>query len=213
MKWVYRIPHSILKAFFRIYFQSRFFHPEHVPTHGPVILAANHASFLDPPLIGTGIHREINFLARESLFRFPLFGSMLRIWNVVPVDRDGAGAKGLRAILDRLLAGNAVIVFPEGTRTPNGRLQSARAGIGLTVIKSDAPVIPVRVVGSFAAWGRHRLFPLPKPVQVHFGTPMTFTQFREEAKQCSKERLKQIYQEIANELMEAIRALAPDANS
>src|SRR5262245_63877601 len=124
---------------FKFYFRWRVYNPERVPLSGPVILAANHQSFLDPPLVGAGLKRDINYLARESLFRFPVVGWVLRNWNSVPVDRDGGGAAGLKAILERLLDGGAIILFPEGTRTSNGRLQPARAGFGLTVIKSRAP--------------------------------------------------------------------------
>src|SRR6185369_8814115 len=164
-------------------------------------LASNHASILDPPLIGSGIHRGINYLARETLFEKPIVGWVLRKWNSVPVDRDGAGAAGLRAIMDRLLAGGGIILFPEGTRTRDGNLQPARAGIGLTVIKSNAPVVPVRVFGTFKAFGRHARFPHPcSRIAVKYGQPMLFKELREEAKTCSKPRLKEIYQQVANEL-------------
>ncbi len=126
------------RLMFAVYFRWRVFNPERVPQTGGVILASNHASFLDPPLVGSGLKRDINYLARASLFRYPGIGALLRSWNSVPVDRDGGGAAGLKAILDRLLAGGAIILFPEGTRTKDGKLQPARSGIGLTVIKSDA---------------------------------------------------------------------------
>jgi 1-acyl-sn-glycerol-3-phosphate acyltransferase len=174
-----------------------------------VILASNHASFIDPPLVGSGVRRGINYLARENLFRFPVMGWVLRHWQVVPVDRDGGGASGLRAILDRLLAGGAIILFPEGTRTRDGKLQPARSGIGLTVIKSTAPVVPVRVFGTFEAYGRHLTFPRPRRVAVKYGQPMRFEQLRAEAEVCSKARLKAIYQEVADELMAAIARLEP----
>src|SRR5256714_14736933 len=116
---------------------------------------------MNPPLVGAGVKRDINYLARESLFRFPIVGSVLRSWNSVPVDREGGGAAGLRAILDRLLKGGAIILFPEGTRSRDGKLQPARSGIGLTVIKSTAPVVPVRVFGTYEAFGRHMRFPKP----------------------------------------------------
>ena len=132
------------------------------------------------------MRRGINYLARENLFRFPVMGWVLRQWQVVPVDRDGGGAAGLRAILDRLLAGGAIILFPEGTRTRDGKLQPARSGIGLTVIKSTAPVVPVRVFGTFEAYGRHLRFPRPRRVAVKYGQPMHFEQLRAEAKACSK---------------------------
>lgn len=194
---------------FKFYFRWRVYNPERVPPDGPVILACNHASFLDPPLVGAGLRRAINYLARENLFRFPVIGWVLRHWQVVPVDRDGGGAKGLKAILDRLLAGGAIILFPEGTRTRDGRLQPARSGIGLTVIKSAAPVVPVRVFGTYAAYGRHLRLPRPRRLAVKYGRPMLFAALRAEAKTCSKPRLKEIYQEVADQLMAAIARLEP----
>src|ERR1017187_8781430 len=209
MNLSYRLGWLGFRLMYATYFRWRVFNPERVPQMGAVILASNHASFLDPPLVGSGLHRPINYLARESLFRFPGIGALLRSWNAVPVDRDGGGAKGLKAILDRLLAGGAIILFPEGTRTKDGQLQPARSGIGLTVIKSTAPVVPVRVFGTFEAYGRHVRFPRPKRVAVKYGQPMRFEQLRAEAKVCSKARLKAIYQQVADELMAAIARLEP----
>src|SRR5664279_4069662 len=209
MNLVYYLGWFCFRAVYATYFRWRVFNPERVPRTGPVILAANHASFIDPPLVGSGLTRDINYLARESLFRFPVVGAVLRSWNAVPVDRDGGGAKGLKIILDRLLAGGGIILFPEGTRTKDGNLQPARSGIGLTVIKSAAPVVPVRVFGTFDAYGRHMLLPRPRRVAVKYGQPMCFEELRAEAKVCSKPRVKEIYQQVANELMVAIARLEP----
>ncbi len=209
MNLSYRIGWMFFRALFATYFRWRVFGAENVPLTGGVILASNHASFLDPPLVGSGLRRDINYLARESLFRFPGIGALLRSWNSVPVDRDGGGAKGLKAILDRLLAGGAIILFPEGTRTKDGHLQPARSGIGLTVIKSAAPVVPVRVFGTFEAYGRHVKFPRPHRLILKFGRPLNFEPLRAEAKTCDKARLKEIYQQVANEIMVAIARLEP----
>ena len=209
MNPLYFLGWCFFRALYKFYFGWRVYNPERVPLEGPVILASNHASFLDPPLVGSGLRRGINYLARESLFRFPVLGWVLRKWNSVPVDREGGGAAGLRAILDRLLAGGAIILFPEGTRTRTGDLQPARSGIGLTVIKSAAPVVPVRVFGTFEAYGRHVPFPRPRRVAVKYGQPMRFEQLRAEAKVCPKPRLKQIYQQIADEIMAEIAGLGP----
>jgi 1-acyl-sn-glycerol-3-phosphate acyltransferase len=208
----YRIGWSLFRLMYATYFRWRVFNPERVPLQGPVILASNHASFLDPPLVGSGLRRDINYLARESLFRYPGIGALLRSWNAVPVDRDGGGARGLKAILDRLLAGGAIILFPEGTRTPDGNLQKARSGIGLTVIKSVAPVVPVRVFGTFAAYNRTMKLPRPRRVIVKYGQPMDFAALRAEAKTCDKARLKEIYQQVANDIMAAIAKLEPKAD-
>jgi 1-acyl-sn-glycerol-3-phosphate acyltransferase len=209
MNLVYFAGWVSFRLLFFLYFRWRVFNPERVPLQGPAILACNHASFLDPPLVGAGVHRAIHYLARENLFRFPVLGWILRNWQVVPVDREGGGAKGLKAILDQLLAGGIIILFPEGTRTRDGNLQPARPGIGLTVIKSTAPVVPVRVFGTFQAYGRHMRVPHPHQVSVKYGRPMLFEQLRAETKTCSKARLKEIYQQISDELMAAIAKLEP----
>jgi len=206
---VYFLGWSFFRALFKVYFRWRVYNAGRVPLAGPVVLASNHESFLDPFLVGAGVPRGINYLARESLFRFPVVGWLLRKWNSVPVDREGGGARGLKAILERLLAGGAIILFPEGTRTRDGKLQAARSGIGLTVIKSAAPVVPVRVFGTYAAYGRHLRWPRPRRVAVKYGEPMAFERLRAEAKTCPKPRLKQIYQQIADEIMAAIAKLEP----
>ena len=134
MNPVYYCGWRFFRTAYRLYCRAEWFNAERVPPSGPVILACNHASLIDPPLVGTGLERGISYLARESLFRFPGVGWVLRNWDAVPVDRDGGGAKGLKTILDRLLRGAGIILFPEGTRTLDGKLQPARSGIGLTVI-------------------------------------------------------------------------------
>ena len=207
MNPVYFAGWTFYRTLFATYFRWRVYGSENVPLTGPVILASNHESFLDPPLVGSGLKRDINYLARKSLFRYPGIGWVLRTVNAVPVDRDGGGAAGLKAIMDRLHAGGAIILFPEGTRTRDGKLQPARSGIGLTVIKSDAPVVPVRVFGTYEAWGRNVHFPRPHRVAVKYGKPMDFAKVRAEAKDCSKTRLKEIYQQVADEIMVAIAAL------
>src|SRR5215470_11579559 len=209
MNPIYFLGWCFFRTVYKFYFGWRVYNPERVPLKGPVILASNHASFIDPPLVGAGVRRGINYLARQSLFRFPVVGWVLHRWNSVPVDREGGGAKGLKAILDRLLDGGAIILFPEGTRTRDGKLQPARSGIGLTVIKSTAPVVPVRVFGTFEAYGRTMRWPRPRRLMVKYGQPMPFADLRAEAKVCSKPRLKEIYQQVADQIMAAIAKLEP----
>jgi 1-acyl-sn-glycerol-3-phosphate acyltransferase len=207
MHWTYRLGWIFFRTFFSCYSRVRFYHPERVPREGPVILASNHASFLDPPLVGSGLRRMVNYLARDTLFDAPLVGAVLRSWKVVPVDRDGGGGAGLKAILDRLLNGGVILLFPEGTRSLDGKLRPARAGIGLTVIKSVAPVVPVRVFGTYEAFGRRLKWPRPRRLEVRYGQPMDFKALREEAKTCAKPRLKAIYQQVADEIMAEIGRL------
>jgi 1-acyl-sn-glycerol-3-phosphate acyltransferase len=209
MNLSYYLGWTFFRTVYQLYFRWRVYNPERVPLQGPVILASNHASFIDPPLVGAGLRRKINYLARESLFRFPIVGWVLHSWSAVPVDREGGGAKGLKIILDRLLEGGAIVLFPEGTRTRDGKLQPARSGIGLTVIKSNAIVVPVRVFGTFDAYGRHIRVPRPYRISVKYGEPMDFEALRAESQHCSRTRLKEIYQEVADEIMTAIGRLEP----
>ena len=209
MNLSYFIGWSLFRLMYSTYFRWRHYNAERVPLSGPVILASNHASFLDPPLVGSALKRPINYLARESLFKLPGVGALLRSWQAVPVDRDGGTGKGLKRILERLEAGGGIILFPEGTRTADGNLQPARAGVGLAVIKSTAPVIPARVFGTYQAFGRHRTLPRPHRVIVKFGEPMLFAELRAEAAACSKQRLKQIYQQGADQIMAEIAKLEP----
>jgi 1-acyl-sn-glycerol-3-phosphate acyltransferase len=209
MKPVYFLGWSFYRCLFATYFRWRVYHPERVPLTGPVVLASNHQSFLDPPLVGSGVKRDINYMARKSLFRYRISSWALHAVNAVPVDRDGGGAAGLKAILDRLKAGGGIVLFPEGTRSKDGNLQPARSGIGLVVAKSTAPVVPVRVFETFdAQWKLSKILRPPR-VAIKYGRPMLFEKLRAEAQDCTKIRLKEIYQEIADEIMAEIARMEP----
>jgi len=203
----YHVGWSFFRAVFASYFRWRVFNPERVPLEGPVILASNHASYIDPPLVGAGVRRQINFLARDNIFHVPVLAAILRSWDVVPVDRDGGTGRGLKVILSRLERGGAIILFPEGTRSRHGELNPARSGIGLTVIKSRAPVVPCRVFGTHRAFGPHMLLPRPRRLTVKYGQVMLFEALRADAASCSKQRLKGIYQLVADEIMAEIARL------
>jgi 1-acyl-sn-glycerol-3-phosphate acyltransferase len=209
MTFCYRVGWCFFRAVFASYFRWRVFNPERVPLEGPVILASNHASYIDPPLVGAGVRRQISFLARDNIFHVPVLAAILRSWEVVPVDRDGGTGRGLKLILSRLENGGAIILFPEGTRSRHGELNPARSGIGLAVIKSMAPVVPARVFGTHRAFGPHMLVPRPRRLTVKYGRPLLFEALRAEAATCSKQRLKEIYQQVADEIMAEIARLEP----
>lgn len=207
----YRLVRNAFRAFGRFYFRWQAVGVDNVPVTGPAILAANHVSYLDPPLVGAALGRPVYFLARSSLFRFPVFGWFIRKMQAVPVDREGGtGGAGLKAVVDRLATGGAIILFPEGTRSRDGGLQPVRAGVGLMVLKSGAPVIPIRLFGLFEAYGRHRLIPRPGRITLVYGPPLDFAAARAEARHCDRVRLKALYQEVADEIMRAIGQLGPD---
>jgi 1-acyl-sn-glycerol-3-phosphate acyltransferase len=143
-------------------YRSRGWH--HVPMQGPVLLIANHQSFFDPVIVGMATPRHLSYLARKTLFRNRFFAWAIRTLQAVPVDQEASGIDGIRAVLRLLRAGKAVLIFPEGNRTPDGRMQPLQPGIQLLIKRSGAPVVPVGIAGAFDAWPRSRKVPMPAPV-------------------------------------------------
>jgi 1-acyl-sn-glycerol-3-phosphate acyltransferase len=170
---------------------------DRVPRDGPLLLASNHVSVLDPPLIGSVCPRELDYMAKAELFRIPGLGGLIRRLNAHPVDRVGSDSAALRLALRLLGEGRALLVFPEGTRGAEGRFQAARAGAGMLAALSEAPVVPVYVQGTGRALPRGAVLPRPTRVTVTFGTPIRFT----------RERGRARYQEISDQIMAAVGRL------
>jgi 1-acyl-sn-glycerol-3-phosphate acyltransferase len=135
-----------------------------VPRRGPALLIANHQSFLDPPTIGTAVPGHITYLARKTLFDNRAFGWLIRTVNAVPIDQDGIGIEGIRAILDELGRGGRVLVFPEGGRSDDGRLQPLMPGISLLVKRARCPIVPIGIAGAFESYPRGAWLPKPAPL-------------------------------------------------
>jgi 1-acyl-sn-glycerol-3-phosphate acyltransferase len=173
---------------------------EHVPGTGPVLLIANHSSVLDPPFVGGVAPRQLSFLAKAELFGVPGFGRLIRALNARPVRREGADAGALRAALRVLEQGGALLVFPEGTRGVEGRLREPKPGAALLAVLSGAPVVPVLIGGSGAAWPRGRALPRPAKVVVTFGPPLRF------ARPVGAAR-KDYYDSVSRDMMAAIARL------
>jgi 1-acyl-sn-glycerol-3-phosphate acyltransferase len=142
---------------------------ENVPAEGPLIVASNHASHLDPMILGAAFDRPLHFMARKTLFDTPVFSWFIRQTFAFPLDREGDSRDALRAFGVRLEGGNAVVMFPEGTRTPDGALQEMKPGIGMLAVRNLAPVVPVYVWGSYFAWPRGKSFPRPHALRVYIG--------------------------------------------
>ena len=205
----YRFARFTFGMFFRIWFRWKVLHRERVPAKGGVILASNHVSYLDPVYVVSALERMVVGLARESAFNVPLGGSILRSWRVIPVDQSGTG-RGLKTFLSRLRSGDAVVMYPEGTRSPTGQIRAPQPGVGLIIIKSTAPVVPIKLFGAYEAYARHHWLPRPYQVQIKFGEPLDFADLRAEAKQTKdKDRLKEIYKQAATDLLHAIAQIEP----
>ncbi|MEM7168134.1 MAG: lysophospholipid acyltransferase family protein [Planctomycetota bacterium] len=185
----------------RLYFRNRRRGIDNVPKEGGVLVAANHASFLDPVLVGVTTARPLRFVARRSLFRNPLFGWLIRNLNSVPINRAGVSKETLRVVLEQLRLGRAVLIFPEGTRSPDGRLGEFRSGVVRLAQMGNVPVVPALVFGSYAAWGRKRRLPRPSRTAVAFCEPLTFERKADadEAVKLLKESLERLAQEYVEQ--------------
>jgi 1-acyl-sn-glycerol-3-phosphate acyltransferase len=197
---LYFLGYSLCKAAAMLAFRLRIYGRENLIEDGPAILASNHASYIDPPLVGVSCRKDIHFLARKSLFEKPVFGPLLAQLNTVPVDRDRGDVGAVRAMIKLLKSGKRVLVFPEGTRSSDGNLQPARAGVGLLIAKSLAPVVPVRIFGSYAALPRSGGIRFV-PVTVVIGKPLFFSQ------QDLGTDERAAYQVLSDRVMSAIAAL------
>ncbi len=158
----------------RLCFRLRVSGAEKIPRQGPCIIAANHASYLDPPFLGCGVkHRKLHYIARSTLFRNPVLVFLFRKWGVVALDRERGGDVGaLRQALRLLKEGHVLALFPEGTRTPDGTIRDAKPGVGFLVTKAGVPVIPAYIEGTFRCLPKGRKFPRLGRVSVYFGEPI-----------------------------------------
>lgn len=149
---------------------------DEIPRDGPVIVAANHASNLDPVVLGSTLMprmgRRLQWLGKRELFDWPVVGWIARNGGVHAVDRATADVEAFRLAKRILDEGHALFVFPEGTRSPDGVLQAARDGVAVLALRTGAPIVPVGIVGSYERWPRGQKLPHPGGrVTVHVGSP------------------------------------------
>jgi 1-acyl-sn-glycerol-3-phosphate acyltransferase len=169
--------------------------------HG-MLVASNHASYIDPPIIGTSFHRRLWYLARRSLFeRSVFFAALIRSVNAIPISRERLDITTMRRVKSLCEQGEWVLIFPEGTRTEDGTLQPGLAGVGLFADKIGADIIPVYHEGAYESWSRHMKFPRPKKIRVNIGSPIKASRWNGLPK--GKER----YKNIADDIMIAIHEL------
>jgi len=142
------------------------------PRAGGVLIMSNHQSHLDPILVGISCQRRLNFLARNTLFDFAPLGWLIHSVDAIPIEREGAGMGGIKEALRRLKSQEMVLVFPEGTRSLDGKLGPLKGGFCMLARRGQVPLLPVAVAGSFYAWPRQRLWPRPSVINVQFGPPL-----------------------------------------
>lgn len=201
MNFYYWLGYHLSRLLARLFFGFRIIHRERVIQAGPVILATNHQSFFDPPLAGNAADRAIFFLAKKSLMDLPILGWLLPKLNVIPVNLEGGDRSALKALIRILSAGECALVFPEGTRTPDGNLQPAEPGLGLVIAKTRAPVVPMRIFGAYDAWPIHGKIRFGPKITVVVGEPIYFSDVELSG------HGKDLYQRLSQRVMDAIAAI------
>jgi 1-acyl-sn-glycerol-3-phosphate acyltransferase len=201
--WYFTIYH-LTRLIARVFFRFRVLHRERLIQEGPVILAMNHESYLDPPFAGIACRRAIYFLARKSLLDVPVLGWVLPKLNVIPVNQEGGDRSALKALIRILRANHCALVFPEGSRTLNGNLQPPLPGIGFVIAKTLAPVVPMRIFGAHRALPRGGGKLRFCPITIVVGEPFRFSAADVDGNG------REVYPRLSQRVMDAIAALRLD---
>jgi 1-acyl-sn-glycerol-3-phosphate acyltransferase len=191
MPWLYRIVLCVAYLYAKIFLRLSIKVSGQFPK-GAGLIAANHASFLDPLLVSVSFPEEIHFLARKSLFENRLFGSFIRNLNAHPISGDGKDMAIFRAVSEILDHNQKVLLFPEGKRSFDGQLQPLKQGVALMALKNQVPIIPCWIEGSLKVWPRHKRLPhLFGKVTCIFGPPI-YPAVGEDTKECLKIMMKEL---------------------
>lgn len=172
-----RIGYDAFRVFARlvgvVVFRIRCKGRENIPANGSLLICSNHQSFLDPVLVGLAFDRRLNYLARQSLFRFAPFRWAIQFLDAIPLDRDGLGLAGLRESMRRIKRGECVLIFPEGTRTSDGSVLPLQPGFCALARRGGVTVLPVGFDGAFDAWPRTAKLPTASTIHLCIGKPLS----------------------------------------
>lgn len=169
---IYAMMQSLCRIIVTVFFGFKAYDLHNIPRTGGFLLTPNHQSYFDPVLAGIMLHRPIGFFANAYLFKNPLFGWLLRNLSAWPVERGKGDRGAVVTAIEKLKAGYAVNLFPEGTRTPDGKIQPLERGVALIIRKAGVPIVPVAIDGGYDAWPRTRKLPRLHPVHVMYGKPI-----------------------------------------
>ena len=175
---LYRLARALLRGTITGYGKVRVFNRHYEPVSGGVVYISNHQSFLDPILMSYALRRPMNYMARDSLFRFPGFKHLIAAVNAFPVRRNSADTGALKEALRRLKAGGQVVVFAEGTRTTDGRIGPLLPGVVLLAQRAAEWTVPVVIDGALECWPRWQVLPSPGSIVVQYGKPIHRSQIQ-----------------------------------
>ena len=178
-------------------FDLKVYGSHRVPTDGGVLLVSNHQSYLDPVLLGVRLPRTLSYMAKASLFRFPPAAWFIRSLGAFPVRQGEGDIRALKEAIERAQEGHALMIFPEGSRSPDDKLQPIEPGIALVIRKSKVPVVPAVIDGAIDAWPRGHKWFRARPIRILYGRPMDLSGLsREEV----VEKIGRVFAEMQGEL-------------
>jgi 1-acyl-sn-glycerol-3-phosphate acyltransferase len=200
---LYAIAKVLLSIFFRLFNRWEVAGRELVPREGGLLLIANHTSYADPPIVGTASPRPVHFMAKAELFGFPILGWLIRRTHAFPVRRGSGDREALRRAVRMLRQGKVLLIFPEGTRSPDGRLKAPEPGAAFAALASGAEVVPIAIVGADRLLPLHSPLPRPAKLRVRFGRPVNLASLRSQA------RSREVLEQASERMMAALRDLLP----
>lgn len=196
------------KLGFKVLFRLRVVGLENVPRHGPGLVCSNHCSYLDPMLAAVALPRKLYSVSRKEMYEQRLLGPFIRRLGAVRIDREALADKGaLQAMLAIMDHGDLCLIYPEGTRSADGKLQAPHNGAAFLAVKSGAPVLPMAVIGAYECWPRQRKFPRLGPITLRIGEPVIYQLPPE--RQSRKEDLSS----ISDDIMQRIKALLEESQA
>ncbi|MFZ4572933.1 MAG: lysophospholipid acyltransferase family protein [Phycisphaerales bacterium] len=203
----------LTRAIFRVVYRPIVIDAHRVPTKGPLLIAANHQSYLDPPLVGDYPARQCAFVARAGLFKVPIFAPLIRSLDATPIKESGNDRGAIMTVLELLKNGQAVVIFPEGSRSTDGAMHQFKRGLALLVKMGKVPVVPAALEGCYDCFppgGRPRFFWRGPRVALQFGDPISYEEFMKDGPDAGLQHVEREVDRMRLNLRSLLRARNSD---
>jgi 1-acyl-sn-glycerol-3-phosphate acyltransferase len=200
-KMWYHMWRCLCALFVILFFWFKVYRRENVPKKGAFLLLSNHQCYLDPIFCAGLLPMRMCYMARDTLFRNPILGWMIRSVNAIPVKRGHGDIGAMKAVIERLNRGLPVCLFPEGTRTADGKITAVKPGVALLSRRAKVPVVPMVIDGAFEAWPRHnKIFGLGYHIVAYYGKPISAERIKEMGDEAFAEHLTHVLWDLQNEI-------------